>query len=137
MIKFDSISVGEQLPVLTTKPISRTTLALFAGASGDHNPIHIDIDFAKKAGMSDVFAHGMLSMAYLGRLLTGWVDQSAINTFDVRFSSITQLQATITCHGRVEEKYEKDGQKMIRLSVQATDEYDDVKISGSAEITLA
>ena len=45
-------------------------LALFAGASGDHNPIHIDIDFARKAGMPDVFAHGMLSMAWLGRLLT-------------------------------------------------------------------
>jgi acyl dehydratase len=56
-------------------PISRATLALFAGASGDHNPIHIDLDVARSAGLDDVFAHGMLSMAYLGRLLTGWVPQ--------------------------------------------------------------
>ncbi len=43
------------------RPVDRTTLALFAGASGDHNPIHIDIDFARRAGMPDVFAHGMLA----------------------------------------------------------------------------
>ncbi|MGD9549587.1 MAG: MaoC/PaaZ C-terminal domain-containing protein, partial [Burkholderiaceae bacterium] len=55
------LQVGDEMPVLELPPITRTTLALFAGASGDHNPIHIDIDFARKAGMPDVFAHGMLS----------------------------------------------------------------------------
>ncbi|MDB4032643.1 MaoC/PaaZ C-terminal domain-containing protein [Porticoccaceae bacterium] len=49
--------VGTQIPPLTLPPISRYTLALFAGASGDHNPIHIDSDFAKASGMPDVFAH--------------------------------------------------------------------------------
>ena len=64
------LAVGHAMPVLQLPPISRTTLALFAGASGDHNPIHIDIDFAHGAGMKDVFAHGMLSMAYLCLLYT-------------------------------------------------------------------
>ena len=66
------IQVGSEIPALELAPITRFTLALYAGASGDHNPIHIDSDFAKKAGMPDVFAHGMLSMAYLGRMLTNW-----------------------------------------------------------------
>ena len=61
------LHVGDMLEPMTHDPISRTTLALFAGASGDHNPIHIDIDFAKSVGLDDVFAHGMLGMAYLGR----------------------------------------------------------------------
>jgi acyl dehydratase len=61
-------------------PVSRLGLALYCGASGDHNPIHVDIDFAKAAGMPDVFAHGMLSMAWLGRLLTNWVPQTACAT---------------------------------------------------------
>ena len=39
-----------------------TTLALYRGRLGDHNPIHIDTDYARKAGMPDVFAHGMSSM---------------------------------------------------------------------------
>ena len=58
---FDTVQVGDALPPLQLPPVDRTTLALFAGASGDHNPIHIDIDFARRAGMPDVFAHGMLS----------------------------------------------------------------------------
>ena len=48
--------IGDEIPNLITKPISRSMLALYAGASGDHNPIHIDIDFAKQTGLSDVIA---------------------------------------------------------------------------------
>src|SRR2546421_8947200 len=75
------IAVGDELPPLTVEPISRTALALFAGASGDHNPIHIDVDVARSVGLDDVFAHGMLSMAYLGRLLTGWVPQERLRSW--------------------------------------------------------
>ena len=42
----DHYQIGDEIPSLITKPISRSMLALYAGASGDHNPIHIDIDFA-------------------------------------------------------------------------------------------
>ena len=69
-LSYHAIQVGDTLPALQLAPVDRQTLALFAGASGDHNPVHIDIDFARKAGMPDVFAHGMLGMAWLGRLLT-------------------------------------------------------------------
>ena len=72
-LHYDELEIDQDLPELILPPISRTTLALFAGASGDHNPIHIDLDFARAVGMSDVFAHGMLSMAYLGRLFLVWV----------------------------------------------------------------
>ena len=51
-------------------PITRAKLALYAGASGDHNPMHIDSDFAKKAGFPDVFSHGMLVMGLLGQAFT-------------------------------------------------------------------
>ena len=73
---YASLAVGDTLPELTMPPINRTTLALFAGASGDHNPVHIDMDFGEAAGMPDVFAHGMLVMAYLGRTLTNWMPQA-------------------------------------------------------------
>ncbi|MEV8372146.1 MaoC/PaaZ C-terminal domain-containing protein [Kribbella sp. NPDC056861] len=94
-------AVGTTLPPLTVEPISRTTLALFAGASGDHNPIHLDLDVARSAGLDDVFAQGMLSMAYLGRLLTGWVPQSAIRSYRVRFVAITPVHGQPTCTGKV------------------------------------
>ena len=76
--RYDDIEVGTALPPLQAEPISRLTLALYCGASGDHNPIHVDIDFARAAGMDDVFAHGMLPMAYLARLVTAWVPQRAL-----------------------------------------------------------
>lgn len=84
MTTTQSVEVGAELRSLQLKPISRTTLALFAGASGDHNPMHIDIDVAKSAGLEDVFAHGMLSMAYLGRLLTDNFDPASIRSYRVR-----------------------------------------------------
>ncbi|WNC74206.1 MaoC family dehydratase [Thalassotalea psychrophila] len=136
MIKFNEVNVGDQLPILTTNPISRTTLALFAGASGDHNPIHIDLDFAKRAGLNDVIAHGMLSMAYLGRLLTGWVPQNAIKGIEVRFTAITQVFAKITCSGIVKEKLIRDGKQIIQILVEAKDEHNEVKVSGIAEIQI-
>jgi len=133
---FESVSVGNTLPELVTKPISRTTLALYAGASGDHNPIHIDIDFARGHGMPDVFAHGMLSMAYLARLLTGWVPQDQIKTFHVRFAAITQLGERIRCTGEVIEKLERDGEQLVRLDIQASGKDGEVKLAGDALIVL-
>ncbi|MCK4507904.1 MAG: MaoC family dehydratase [Desulfuromonadales bacterium] len=133
---YQSVQVGDEIPAFTTAPISRTTLALYAGASGDHNPIHIDIDFAKKFGMDDVFVHGMLNMAYLGRLLTDWVPQSAIRHYGVRFASITAVKDRICCSGKIVEKYEKNGEQLIRLEVTAANQGGDIKLSGQAVIAL-
>jgi acyl dehydratase len=135
-LNYDNLQVGEEIPSFTTPAISRTTLALFAGASGDHNPMHIDIDFAKKFGMDDVFAQGMLSMAYLGRVLTNVVPQTAIRKYGVRFGSITNLRDKITCRGKVIEKYEENGEKLVKLEVTAANQDGDVKLSGQAVIAL-
>lgn len=113
------MNVGTQLPPLKAPPISRTTLALFAGASGDHNPIHVDLDVARSAGLEDVFAHGMLSMAYLGRLLTDWVPQERIRSFAVRFAAITPVHAEPTCTGVVTAV--RDGEATVELTVRLAD----------------
>ncbi|MFD7074782.1 MaoC/PaaZ C-terminal domain-containing protein [Nocardioides sp. NPDC059952] len=96
-----SLEVGAELAPRTEPEISRTTLALFAGASGDHNPIHIDIDVARTAGLEDVFAQGMLSMAYLGRLLTANFPQASIRSYGVRFAAVTPLHSVPNCTARV------------------------------------
>jgi acyl dehydratase len=111
--------VGAEVPSLSVAPISRATLALFAGASGDHNPIHIDLDVARSAGLEDVFAHGMLSMAYVGRLLTNWVPQRAIRSLRVRFAAITPVHAQPVCAGQVTSA--KDGQATITVTVTLAD----------------
>jgi acyl dehydratase len=130
------IKVGTEIPSLTLPPISRFTLALYAGASGDHNPIHIDSDFAKKAGMPDVFVHGMLSMAYLGRMLTDWKPQSQLRKFSNRFAAITQLQDVITCSGEVVELFEESGELHARLVIIAAKQDGTQTLVGEAIIAL-
>ena len=130
------LSVGDTLEPMTHISISRTTLALFAGASGDHNPIHIDIDFAKSVGMDDVFAHGMLGMAYLGRFLTSIADQSNIRSYSVRFSSITQVGAKLKCTGKVKEITDTSAERLMKIELSATDQNNDVKLMGDAVIAF-
>jgi acyl dehydratase len=133
----EPVQVGQELPPLKLPRITRTTLALFAGASGDHNPIHIDIDFAKSAGMPDVFAHGMLSMAYLGRFLTNWAPQSRLRHFAVRFSAITPVGAKLSCTGKVAELVERDGESLAKLEIGVVDDQGEVKLAGEALVALA
>jgi acyl dehydratase len=91
--------------------ITRAKLALYAGASGDHNPIHIDSDFAKRAGFPDVFSHGMLVMGLLGQALTDAVRPDRLRGFSTRFVAITQVGATIRCEGTLAELFEAEGER--------------------------
>lgn len=133
---YDTVEVGSELPAFTTAPISRLALALYCGASGDHNPIHVDPDFARMAGQQDVIAHGMLSMAYLARLLTNWVPQSALRQYGVRFVAITPVGTSVTCRGKVVEKLESDGERRVRLQLCTTDESGAIKLTGEAIVAL-
>ena len=130
-------AVGDVLPIVTFGPISRTTLALYAGASGDHNPIHIDLDFAKQAGLQDVFAHGMLSMAQLGRVATDWAGIDRLKGLSSRFTAITPVGATVTCQGRVTECFEQDGTPMLRIALTATIDDGTQTLRGEALIFAA
>jgi acyl dehydratase len=116
----ESVAVGTELPPLKIAPISRLTLALFAGASGDHNPMHVDLDVAKSVGLPDVFAHGMLSMAYLGRLLTNWVSQERIRSYRVRFAAITPVHGEPTCTGRVTHIDDIEGERCATVELAVT-----------------
>lgn len=132
-----SIRVGDRLPALQLPPIDRATLALFAGASGDHNAIHIDTDVARRFGVPDVFAQGMLGMAWVGRLLTQWIPQSRIRKYEVRFAGITHLGHAITCSGEVVALMELDGEACARVTVQSANQYGQNKIVGEAIVALA
>jgi len=116
---FESLKVGDEIPVVKIPPVSRHTLALYCGASGDHNPIHVDLDYAKSAGLGDVIAHGMLSAGYLARMLTDWVPQSAIRSISNRFIAMTHIGDSVTCTGKIVEKFEKGNEKLVRLEMQA------------------
>jgi acyl dehydratase len=134
---YASLKVGDSLPSLTVPPITRQTLAVYCGASGDHNPVHIDIDFARDAGLGDVIAHGMLIMGYMSRCLTDWVAQGAIRSFNTRFMAITRVGDQITCTASVIEKLQHGHDKLVRISIAARDQRGEVKTQGEALVALS
>ncbi len=130
----DNVTVGDKIPYLMIGPIKRSTLALYAGASGDHNPIHIDLDFAKKVGMGDVFAHGMLIMAYLGRALTNIIPQSNLKNLNTRFCSITNIGDELICSGQVSKVGNHNSKEIIVFDLMVADKTGDIKVTGTATI---
>lgn len=129
-----SAAIGTQVVSKTFPAITRHRLALYCGASGDHNPIHVDIDFARASGFPDVFAHGMLAMAYLGQAVTDVVSPQRLRSFSARFVAITQLGAELTCTGTLAELTERNGERIARLDLVAIDQNGDVKLAGEATV---
>src|SRR5947209_2554060 len=83
---YDSVEVGTEIPERTF-PVQRVNLVMYAGASGDFNPIHWNERFAKAVGLPNVIAHGMFTMATVARVLTDWAgDPGSVVDYSVRFS---------------------------------------------------
>lgn len=130
------LNSGDVLPEFVLPQITRHTLAVYCGASGDHNPIHVDSDFAKASGLDDVIAHGMLVMGYCSRALLQWVPQSAIKTFDTRFKAMTHVGDIITVRIEIVDVSEGTDTKTMSLALTARDQQSVIKTSGTATITI-
>lgn len=92
-VRFDDVAVGDELPVRTVR-LTRGDLVNYAGVSGDANPIHWHDEIATLAGLPNVIAHGMLTMALGAGFVTGWLgDPGAITRYGVRLSNYTLVDA--------------------------------------------
>ncbi|MDB5469513.1 MAG: acyl dehydratase MaoC [Caulobacter sp.] len=130
-------TVGDVVADQTHPPISRYTLALYAGASGDHNDVHVDIDAAKAAGLPDVIGHGMLTMAYLARAVTTAVPQRRLRRWGVRFAAPTRIGEVLRCSAAVAELVEIDGLPAARLDLKTINRAGEIKLFGEAIVLLA
>src|SRR5690349_24563309 len=139
MPTLQDVEVGTELPAREF-PIQRANLVQYAGASGDFNVIHWNERIAKSVGLPDVIAHGMLTMATAGRLVTDWVgDPGRVVSYGVRFSAPVVVPdddkgATLTVSGTVEEK-NADGTVVVGLT--ATVEGNKVLMGAKAVVRLA
>lgn len=133
---YDSVAVGDTLAPLTVH-LERADLVRYAGASGDFNPIHWNERFAREVGLPDVIAHGMLTMALAGRVVTGWAgDPGAVVEYGVRFIRPVVVPddgvgATVEVAGTVKEKLD-DGCVVVELLVT----FDGAKVLGKALATV-
>lgn len=135
--QLSELSEGMSLPGLK-KSLTQEQVNLYAEASQDFNPIHIDEDFAKKTPLGGTIAHGMLILAYVSQMMTnafgrGWLIGGKLN---VRFKEPARPGDTIMVGGKI-SKLEKDSQEtVINCYVQCSNQKNELIISGEAELRV-
>jgi acyl dehydratase len=124
-VKYDEVEVGTEIPAQTYH-VSRLNLVMYAGASGDFNPIHWNETVAKSVFLPDVIAHGMYTMAQAGRFVTDWAgDPGAVLDYGVRFSGMVVVPneggATLVISGTVEQKLD-DHKVVVNLTARSNEQ---------------
>jgi 3-hydroxybutyryl-CoA dehydratase len=136
-LNLSDIHQGDSLPTIV-KHLSQQKINLYAEASGDYNPIHIDEAFAAKTPLGGTIAHGMLILAYASEMMTQAFGQSWLEggKLSIRFKAPARPQDTITTSGKVDAIEEKDGIPHVNCSLECCNQNGDVVISGGAVIKL-
>ena len=130
------MNVGDRLPAQDF-PIHRYDLIRYAGASGDFNPIHWSDRAARDAGLPDVIAHGMLTMALATRLVTNWAgDPGAVVNCTARFTRPVVVAdnvdgALLELSGKVTKRCD-DGSVVVAITARAAGQ----TVLGQATVTV-
>ncbi len=137
VLKISELQIGQNLPELK-KNITQEDINLYAKASRDFNPIHIDEEFARKTPAGGTIAHGMLILAYVSQMMTEAFGISWLTggRFNVRFKSPARPGDTVTIQGNI-KKLQKDGeQTTISCDVQCSNQEGEIVITGEAIVRI-
>ena len=136
-LKANELKIGDSYQEEICNNLSRTQIVMYAGTSGDYNPLHSDEIFTTEiAGYPSVFAHGMLTMGMTGKMLTNYVGDGQLTYYGVRFTSQVWPGDTLTATATVTDIREEDGQQIADLDVSATNEEGTEVIKGKASARL-
>jgi acyl dehydratase len=132
---FEDVNEGDEAPALTHE-LTRTDLVMYAGASGDFNPMHTDEVKAKEAGLPSVFGHGMFSAGFLATALTNYVGIGNLKRYKVRFAKQTWPGEIFTTQIKVTAKRKEDGDSLVDLECALLNGDGEVKVQGEATAAL-
>jgi acyl dehydratase len=136
-LKASQVKVGDKHTERVVEHLSRTQIVMYAGASGDYNPIHSDEVYTTKvAGYPSVFAHGMLTMGLTGKMLTNYVGAGRVTKFGVRFTNQVWPGDTLDSTATVTGIKEENGQKLAELEVVTVNQDGKEVVRGTAEARL-
>jgi acyl dehydratase len=130
-LQFDEVNEGDTAPARSHE-LTRTDLVMYAGASGDFNPMHTDEVAAQAAGLPSVFGHGMFSMGFLATALTDYVGVGNLKTYQVRFTKQTWPAEVLTTTITVTGKRTEGGEKLVDLECSLANADGEVKVAGTA-----
>ena len=136
--QFSKIQRGESLPQVV-KHISQKKINLYAEASGDFNPIHVDKDFAKKTPLGSTIAHGMLILAYISQMMTTAFGQSWLSggKLSVRFKAPARPGDTITVSGKIKTIEQEGNKTSVNCDVLCQNQRGETIITGKASVKLS
>jgi len=132
---FDDVKEGDTAPELRHE-LTRTDLVMYAGASGDFNPMHHDDTKATAAGLPSVFGHGMFSAGLLATSLTNYVGIGNLRRFQVRFAKQTWPGEVLVSRNTVTGKKEEGDDRLVEFECELINEAGEVKVAGSATAAL-
>ena len=136
-LRVSELKVGDSRTEVVLENLSRTRIVMYAGASGDYNPLHSDeVYVTQVAGYPSVFAHGMLSMGATGKLLTDWVGDGQLTSYGVRFVNQVWPGDTLTATATVEAVREDDGQHYADFSITTVNQDGKPVVTGTASARL-
>ena len=135
-IFYEDVNIGDELPPLTKQPDTRQ-LVMWAGASGDYNPIHYDKEFAQSKGLSGVIVQGQLVGCFLGQLVTGWMGkEGTLQKLTCSYKEMNFPGESITCKGKVLKKSIEDGKYLVVCNVWAENTKGEKTVTGTATVML-
>ena len=136
-VKASELNVGDSREAVIVDDLARTQLVMYAGASGDYNPLHTDDKYTKEvAGYPGVFAHGMLTMGMTARVLTDWVGDGRLTKYGVRFSKQVWPGDTLTTTATVEAIRDEGGTSYADFKVSTRNQDGDDVLTGYASARL-
>ena len=128
-LKATDLKVGDVHEEIVVENLSRGLLVMYAGTSGDYNPLHTDeVYTTQAAGYPGVFAHGMLTMGLTGKMLTNFVGDGRLKKFGVRFTNQVWPGDTLTSKATVVAIEEGE----IELELATTNQDGKTVVTGSA-----
>ena len=129
----NSLKIGDTHEEIVVEDLTRTQLVMYAGASGDYNPLHTDEIYTTQiAGYPTVFAHGMLTMGLTGKMLTNYVGDGRLTKFGVRFTNQVWPGDTLTSTATVLDIQINEDATLVDLDVKTVNQKDETVVSGYA-----
>ncbi|MBA7484857.1 hypothetical protein ES707_20388 [subsurface metagenome] len=136
-VQLSELRKGKLLPEIV-RVITQENINLYAKASKDLNPIHVDEDFARKAPLKGTVAHGMLVLAYVSQMMTAAFGQSWLvgGQLDVRFKNPARPGDTLTISGKIHDIDKNEVRTLINCDVRCRNQRDESIIIGTAKVTV-
>ena len=131
------MNIGEALPTVE-KTVDQARIEMYAQASGDFNPIHVDEDFAAQTQFGGTIAHGMMIAATISEMMSAafGTDWARSGKMKIRFRSPVKPGQRVTARGSVRSIAESESGRRITCSVSVDKDDGETAIAGTTEVSV-